>query len=1288
MNRRQLGVRLLAAVATAALVVAFSARVPVAGAADNQQVLTFEVELASCFPPRGEQAAQILGGQSFTAMFQAHALWQYSLTVDQGSLQQLAVSVSGIGGPAGGYDQMLPPFDRSDVKVSWTSNADGPVSITVAHVIADPKTYDPDALPEVQSARVIVTAVPYDDYANEAGHATAVPLNTTISGRFELCSDRDAFSFFAEPGFDYRIDASISGVDYVTGILFETGDIKALDPSKASFITLARIPQAGPLIQGFNAVRSGVHYFVLGGAGNGANASYTVRISRTTITTTVNTADVQDDGTCDLNHCSLPEAVRASNVREGVQTIGFNIPGGGIHRIFQGLTLDLRESTVIDGTTQPGYSGTPLIVLDGKASGPTDGITVSGTDSTKVAVRGLAIINFQRAGINLASGTEHEIASNFIGLDPQTSLPAPNLKGGIRVTAGKGHLIGTPGSGNVIASNGAFGVFLDAGNLNGVTVQGNWIGTNPEKSVLGNNGPGLRINGGGIGVRVGGSDPGAANVFAHNVGPHIVVDNYAVRLEASFQGNSFAADRPGAKAVVANLATAGTLQLGGSGAGAGNTFAGPFGPAVEINVAGIQPVFEVSHAGNVHIGNSVALGISESPQGRVTITESANLFEGDGQAIRAELRASGNKSFGVGSMLTGSASAFATFLAEPAAGVHIDLALSGEYKSARASVTTRGEGSVDVRVTQMTVTRTLLPDVGLQIDVGASGNVTLDGFHAESHKGFAAVIEVGRFAKQPVNAVVEVKNSVVADSGVGITASQSAKSDVSWKFNGNVYRNNSIGLEVYADSEAKASYEMVANRFEAQSSVGLKASFNPAEGVVVQFSTSGDFYDSNLRHADFDIAGAGDVNIRVLDLKGTSGRGARNESGIKYRITADVKATLNTHVDIRRTSITGSLGFGLKAEAELPSLGKAFIEANASHFDGNREGAVIVGWSFRFSEEPNTFNDNTEAGIVAENAVVSVTNDTINANGTGVIIRNGSQVEIANNSISGNRGDGLLIESTRDASVVGNSMTGNGGAGVVLGPGATAKLTSNRFDGNTAGDVIGEAPIQGSGRGDVTPLDMEIRSAVLGPSGDVEVVYSIGGTDPVDFPLTIAFMKTDTAEPARLIRVHSETFASPEQASGELRTTIPGTGGHALMAGDSLFVVADQRPGSTSKPSKVTGSELRRQPTAPTEVATVGASGDEAGIAVRRQPTTEPTGVATVGTTRDDEEIERAEPSGGGRCGASNPAGIGLEYIMMAILIGGLVAKRVRVRSFTPAGERRPPTLRRGDERRPPVLHD
>jgi hypothetical protein len=66
--------------------------------------------------------------------------------------------------------------------------------------------------------------------------------------------------------------------------------------------------------------------------------------------------------TLDSGTDSLRWAIDEANLNPGADSIHFNIPGAGPHTIapLTGLPT-LSEAVTVDGATQPGYSGTPLI---------------------------------------------------------------------------------------------------------------------------------------------------------------------------------------------------------------------------------------------------------------------------------------------------------------------------------------------------------------------------------------------------------------------------------------------------------------------------------------------------------------------------------------------------------------------------------------------------------------------------------------------------------------------------------------------------------------------------------------------------------------------------------------------------------------------------------------------------------------------------------------------------------------------------------------------------------------
>ncbi len=103
--------------------------------------------------------------------------------------------------------------------------------------------------------------------------------------------------------------------------------------------------------------------------------------------------------TADSGAGSLRQVILDANVSSGPLTIVFDIPGSGVQTITPASPLpSLTTSAVIDGTSQPGYAGIPLIAIDPSATGGSDGLTASGSDITLlgVATSGLGLGNSDR----------------------------------------------------------------------------------------------------------------------------------------------------------------------------------------------------------------------------------------------------------------------------------------------------------------------------------------------------------------------------------------------------------------------------------------------------------------------------------------------------------------------------------------------------------------------------------------------------------------------------------------------------------------------------------------------------------------------------------------------------------------------------------------------------------------------------------------------------------------------------------------------------------------------------
>src|SRR5574339_751272 len=97
------------------------------------------------------------------------------------------------------------------------------------------------------------------------------------------------------------------------------------------------------------------------------------------LTFTVNsTSDGEDasqgNGVCETStpgECTLRAAIMEANASPGTDTISFNIPGEGPHTISPSYGFDfIFDPVMIDGTTQPGFDGSPVIELEGSQAGP------------------------------------------------------------------------------------------------------------------------------------------------------------------------------------------------------------------------------------------------------------------------------------------------------------------------------------------------------------------------------------------------------------------------------------------------------------------------------------------------------------------------------------------------------------------------------------------------------------------------------------------------------------------------------------------------------------------------------------------------------------------------------------------------------------------------------------------------------------------------------------------------------------------------------------------------------
>ena len=178
---------------------------------------------------------------------------------------------------------------------------------------------------------------------------------------------------------------------------------------------------------------------------------------------------------------SLRAAINAANAAPGADYIQFNIPGGGVHRIDLLSALPaIADRLTINAASQPGYSGSPLIVLNGADAGAgVSGLVVRAAGSV---VRGLVINEFAVDGIRVRANN-CRVAGCYVGTDEAGAAALGNGFSGVHVFAGaKNVAVGGDGpfGGNVISGNGNAGV--EIGQAAGNTVKGNVVGLSADGS--------------------------------------------------------------------------------------------------------------------------------------------------------------------------------------------------------------------------------------------------------------------------------------------------------------------------------------------------------------------------------------------------------------------------------------------------------------------------------------------------------------------------------------------------------------------------------------------------------------------------------------------------------------------------------------------------------------------------------------------------------------------------------------------------------------------------------------
>jgi hypothetical protein len=366
---------------------------------------------------------------------------------------------------------------------------------------------------------------------------------------------------------------------------------------------------------------------------------------------------------------SLSQAISQANLASG-SAIQFNIPGSGPHVITTNNGFVITESTFIDGTTQPGYSGIPLIEIRASSASAIIAFDVQTTVGATI-IRGLSITNFTNAAgiaINLNAGEFHVLEANYIGVTALNTV-MPNANGvfvesqnssivhnrienntaiGISITGSSaannlvtGNSILNNNVGvkiyngahditigstvaadrNIVGNNAREGIYIDNSGGNN-TLIGNYIGVAVDGiTPLGNGEAGIRIEGTSSGNTIGDTAAGAGNVISDNAtGILIGINNPNHVIRGNFIGTDFSGTVDVGNTGDGISIGSGNNIIGGNTAAARNIISGNGGNGIMINgAAATNNTIQGNYIGTDSAGTG-ALGNS---QGGLVITNNA-----------------------------------------------------------------------------------------------------------------------------------------------------------------------------------------------------------------------------------------------------------------------------------------------------------------------------------------------------------------------------------------------------------------------------------------------------------------------------------------------------------------------------------------------------------------------------------------------------------------------------------------------------------------------------------------
>lgn len=199
---------------------------------------------------------------------------------------------------------------------------------------------------------------------------------------------------------------------------------------------------------------------------------------------------------------SLRQAMTNANGHAGLDSIYFNIPGAGPHRIQPVSVLPtVTSSVLIDGYTQTGAlpatdasAATMKIEINRGTNAVTNPFYIN---TSNTCLRGLVVNGFNESpsggAVRAYQATDLTIEGCYLGVDITGSVASPNYYG-LEITNCSNIIIGGIGAArrNILSGNQFVGLYAQS--VTGITVLGNYIGTDAAGSIrMGNENTGIQF---------------------------------------------------------------------------------------------------------------------------------------------------------------------------------------------------------------------------------------------------------------------------------------------------------------------------------------------------------------------------------------------------------------------------------------------------------------------------------------------------------------------------------------------------------------------------------------------------------------------------------------------------------------------------------------------------------------------------------------------------------------------------------------------------------------------------